>query len=118
MANSTCQQTDNHSHKHGPHCGHPAIRHGDHVCYVHDGHLHHPHRDHYDEHVLEVSTKNPNDCNPINASTHATHVHGENCGHTRIPHGDHFDYLVDGRLHHVHGDHCDDHGPVEVIHER
>jgi hypothetical protein len=24
------------------------------------------------------------------------------------------DYLVNGRLHHVHGNHCDDHGPVEV----
>ncbi|WP_444922519.1 hypothetical protein [Microbulbifer sp. CnH-101-G] len=85
---------------------------------MHNGHLHHPHRGHYDEHVLEVSNKNPDDCNPITASTHATHVHGEHCGHERIPHGDHFDYLVDGRLHHVHGDHCDDHGPVEVIHER
>jgi hypothetical protein len=25
------------------------------------------------------------------------------------------DYLVDGRLHHPHGDHCDDHGPVNVV---
>jgi UDP-2,3-diacylglucosamine pyrophosphatase LpxH len=25
------------------------------------------------------------------------------------------DYLVDGHLHHPHGDHCDDHGPVEVV---
>jgi hypothetical protein len=25
------------------------------------------------------------------------------------------DYLVNGRLHHVHGDHCDDHGQVELI---
>ena len=24
------------------------------------------------------------------------------------------DYLVDGHLHHPHGDHCDDHGPVTV----
>jgi hypothetical protein len=22
------------------------------------------------------------------------------------------DYLVDGHLHHPHGDHCDDHGPL------
>jgi hypothetical protein len=29
-----------------------------------------------------------------------------------VPHGDHFDYLVNGRLHHRHGDHCDDHGAV------
>jgi hypothetical protein len=25
------------------------------------------------------------------------------------------DYLVDGRLHHVHDGHCDDHGPVTVL---
>jgi hypothetical protein len=30
------------------------------------------------------------------------------------PHGDHVDYLVAGRLHHPHGDHCDDHGPLIV----
>jgi hypothetical protein len=23
--------------------------------------------------------------------------------------------LVDGHLHHVHGDHCDDHGPVALV---
>jgi ethanolamine utilization protein EutQ (cupin superfamily) len=32
-----------------------------------------------------------------------------------VPHGDHIDYIVDGRLHHVHDGHCDDHGPVEII---
>jgi hypothetical protein len=31
-----------------------------------------------------------------------------------VPHGDHVDYLVGGRLHHPHGDHCDDHGAVQV----
>jgi UDP-2,3-diacylglucosamine pyrophosphatase LpxH len=29
-----------------------------------------------------------------------------------VPHGDHVDYLVAGHLHHPHGGHCDDHGPV------
>lgn len=24
-------------------------------------------------------------------------------------------YRVDARLHHPHGDHCDDHGPVEIV---
>ena len=24
------------------------------------------------------------------------------------------DYLVDGHLHHPHGDHCDDHGPLDA----
>jgi UDP-2,3-diacylglucosamine pyrophosphatase LpxH len=32
-----------------------------------------------------------------------------------VPHGDHVDYLVGGHLHHPHGDHCDDHGPVRVV---
>jgi hypothetical protein len=31
-----------------------------------------------------------------------------------VPHGDHIDYLVDGHLHHPHGQHCDDHGPVQL----
>lgn len=39
-----------HDHTHGPACGHPAVRHGDHVDYVHDGHRHAPHEEHYDEH--------------------------------------------------------------------
>ncbi|EDP59878.1 hypothetical protein AND4_00678 [Vibrio sp. AND4] len=32
-----------------------------------------------------------------------------------MKHGDHIDYIVDGRLHHQHGDHCDDHGPIELV---
>jgi hypothetical protein len=32
-----------------------------------------------------------------------------------VPHGDHTCYLVDGRLHHPHDGHCDDHGPVNVV---
>ena len=39
-----------HGHEHGPDCGHPAVPHGDHVDYVHDGHRHAPHGGHYDEH--------------------------------------------------------------------
>ncbi len=39
-----------HRHQHGPGCGHIAVEHGDHVDYVHDGHRHAPHADHYDEH--------------------------------------------------------------------
>ena len=37
------------------------------------------------------------------------------CGDEAVPHGDHVDYLVDERLHHPHGDHCDDHGPLTVV---
>jgi zinc transport system permease protein len=40
-----------HPHVHGASdCEHPSVRHGDHVDYVHDGHRHAVHRDHYDEH--------------------------------------------------------------------
>jgi hypothetical protein len=37
-------------HEHGEGCGHEAVQHGDHVDYVHDGHRHWWHRDHWDEH--------------------------------------------------------------------
>ena len=79
--------------------------------YLHDGHLHHMHEDHVDEHVIAVDATNPAKCTP---QVHCSHAHGPNCGHQAVPHGDHVDYLVDGRLHHPHGDHCDDHGPVQL----
>lgn len=41
---------ESHQHEHGEDCGHPAVPHGDHVDYVHDGHRHAPHGSHYDEH--------------------------------------------------------------------
>ena len=41
---------DDHGHVHGDDCGHLAVAHGDHVDYVHDGHRHAPHGEHYDEH--------------------------------------------------------------------
>jgi hypothetical protein len=34
-----------------------------------------------------------------------------------VPHGDHMDYLHEGHLHHHHGDHCDDHGPMQLVRE-
>ncbi|TLU64663.1 hypothetical protein FE810_11295 [Thalassotalea litorea] len=104
-----------HSHQHGKGCGHTAIKHGDHVDYIHDGHLHCPHGDHYDEHNIEVSEQNPDGCHPMDCGCESGHVHGPDCGHEAVPHGDHIDYLVNGRLHHVHNGHCDDHGPVEVL---
>ncbi|MXG90864.1 metal ABC transporter permease [Nocardioides flavescens] len=39
-----------HPHDHGDDCGHVAVRHGDHLDYVHDGHRHARHDEHYDEH--------------------------------------------------------------------
>ena len=82
---------ENHTHIHGANCGHPAVHHGD----------------HYDEHVIEVSAKNPAVCSPT-----ACDCGHNGCSHATAPHGDHFDYVSNGRLHHRHGDHCDDHGPV------
>lgn len=38
------------AHAHGPECGHEAVPHGDHVDYLVDGHLHHPHSGHCDDH--------------------------------------------------------------------
>lgn len=35
-----CESHDT-QHVHGPECGHRAVRHGDHVDYVVDDHLHH-----------------------------------------------------------------------------
>jgi hypothetical protein len=42
------------------------------------------------------------------------HVHGPDCGHPAVEHNGHTDYVVNGRLHHQHGDHCHDHGPAPV----
>lgn len=39
-----------HPHQHSPECEHPTVQHGSHLDYVHDGHLHANHGDHYDEH--------------------------------------------------------------------
>ncbi len=50
-ANEVLTRADEpHGHVHGPGCGHPAVEHGDHVDYLHDGHRHAQHADHYDEH--------------------------------------------------------------------
>ncbi|WP_134698791.1 hypothetical protein [Ammoniphilus sp. YIM 78166] len=102
---------EGHDHKHSIACGHTKIRHDDHIDYVHNGHLHHEHEGHWDECTIPVSAVNPAECKPMNCGC----THDKECGHEMVPHGDHMDYLVNGRLHHVHGDHCDDHGPVELV---
>lgn len=109
---SNCKTHKDHKHEHGENCGHNKIKHGDHYDYLHGGHMHHPHNDHVDEHKIEVSAKNPDDCNKKHEC--GDHVHGKDCGHQAVPHGDHVDYVVKGRLHHQHDGHCDDHGEVEV----
>lgn len=112
----SCNAHSGHEHQHGEGCGHTAVRHGDHVDYLHDGHLHHAHEGHYDEHAIEVSAANPAACSGGHSCNghDAAHVHGANCGHEAVPHGDHVDYLVDGHLHHPHAGHCDDHGRLAV----
>jgi hypothetical protein len=90
------------------------VEHEGHVDYLHDGHLHHAHEGHVDEH--EVGGSSPG-CTPQHASCSAhekSHAHGPDCGHPAVPHAGHRDYLVDGHLHHPHGDHCDDHGAMKV----
>ena len=42
--------TENHPHRHALGCGHPAVQHGDHTDFIHEGHRHAAHADHYDEH--------------------------------------------------------------------
>ena len=42
--------TESHPHRHEPGCGHPAVQHGDHTDFIHEGHRHAAHADHYDEH--------------------------------------------------------------------
>ena len=44
-----CDTHEHHEHQHGEYCGHKAIKHGDHIDYVHDGHLHRIHGKHVDE---------------------------------------------------------------------
>lgn len=108
---------ENHSHEHGPNCGHIAVKHNDHIDYLHDGHMHKKHEDHWYECKLEVTGENPADCTLGHSCEghEADHVHGSNCGHPAVPHGDHVDYLVDGHLHHQHNGHCDNHGAVLLV---
>jgi len=47
---TTCIEHADHTHTHGPDCGHETVEHGDHVDYLHDGHRHAAHAGHWDEH--------------------------------------------------------------------
>lgn len=107
-----------HEHSHHSGCGHVAIRHGGHVDYLHDGHLHRQDAGagEVTECAIEPGPLNPSACTDghVCQAHDDTHAHGADCGHERLPHGDHHDYLVAGHLHHVHEGHCDDHGPLEL----
>jgi hypothetical protein len=110
----SCKDHGTHGHKHDKDCGHKPVSHSGHTDYLHDGHLHHPHDAHYDEHSIDVSTKNPKECTTGHkCSAHdSAHKHGPGCGHDSVPHGDHTDFLVDNHLHHAHEGHCDNHGEI------
>lgn len=98
------------AHKHGENCGHASIKHSDHVDYMHDGHFHNATASgQVVEHSVRVAAANDH----VKAPAESGHTHGANCGHASIPHGDHSDYVVDGNVHHVHGDHCDQ-GATEI----
>jgi len=107
---------EDHSHSHGPGCGHTTVQHQGHTDYLHDGHMHHIHDSHIDEHVIEISSTNPTDCTPNHTCKghEAGHFHRPTCGHEAIPHGDHVDFLVGEHLHFPHHAHCDDHGAIQV----
>lgn len=112
MANDT---SDSSAHTHGKNCGHTGIHHSGHVDYLVDGKLEHCENDGSTCcHTLEVSGDNPACCQPLTDCAAKGHEHGPGCGHEAIQHGDHVDYIVDGRLHHTHNGHCDDHGPVTL----
>lgn len=50
-ADESLGKAEDTDHMHGSKdCEHPRIQHGDHIDYIHDGHLHHVHGDHVDEH--------------------------------------------------------------------
>ena len=42
--------TEGHPHRHHPGCGDRVVQHGDHTDFLHEGHRHAAHADHYDEH--------------------------------------------------------------------
>jgi hypothetical protein len=102
-----CHEHESHGHEHGEACGHVRVQWLDKEAFLHDGHLHAHHQGHWDETRIDVSAENPDACRHVPCAFD----HGVA---QAVPHGDHQDILVEGRLHHLHTDHCDDHGPLIV----
>ena len=92
------------------------IKHDGHIDFLNCGELIHYEHGNTAHHRISVNAKNPDECTIDHPATghNADHVHGPDCGHPAIPHGNHTDYIVDGKLHHFHGDHCDDHGEITL----
>ncbi|MNY51494.1 hypothetical protein D3C86_1870870 [compost metagenome] len=105
---SACKTHERHEHQHGQNCGHLKVQWADETGYLHDGHLHRQHGEHWDESSIPVSARNPDTCQQVACAVHAE-------DQPMVPHGDHMDRVVNGRLHHEHAGHCDDHGPVQVL---
>ncbi|GAA1971006.1 metal ABC transporter permease [Terrabacter lapilli] len=69
---------ETHAHEHGVECGHQAVTHGDHVDYLHDGHLHAAHEGHYDEHGVHHdheapdTASSPDGSEPASAASRST----------------------------------------------
>lgn len=106
----------NHGVAHSSDDGHIAINHDGHIDHLHDGHLHSVHDGHVDEHVLSVSAAHPVAEKLVKQVKHTKHNHSsDDNDHPTIQHGDHFDYVHDGKLHHVHGDHVDNHGKLDIV---
>jgi hypothetical protein len=105
LAHPTQQPHDehpSHAHLHDRWCGHAQVTHGDHLDFLHDGHLHHPDGDHVDEGSSPGSALHlPHGCH--------MHVHRPDCGHALTTHAGHVDYRHGEHLHAVHGDHYDEH---------
>lgn len=106
-----------HAHTHGPECEHVGVQHEQHTDYLHDGHLHHQTDGDVEEHAIPESSTNPDVCRAAQRCP-CDEQHDVECEHPRVPHAGHTDFLVDGRLHHPHGEHCDDHGPVQLVHNK
>eukprot|EP00953_Heterococcus_sp_UTEX-ZZ885_P013748 7840-Heterococcus_DN1.PRE.2 len=119
---------------HGPDCGHPAIRHEDHVGFLQDGDLHCYVRQkgtakfRVEKHKLDHAGPC---CSPTadELDHHTHHDQAEPCNcdgtltgidsplpiGTKVRHGDHYDFLVGDAIHHRKGGVCMEHGKVELL---
>lgn len=119
-----------HHHHHKPGCAHLQIQHNGHTDFLYNSFLFSL-TDDWIQHGIEDSALYPDICAQFCTLGHPIdHIHSDNCGHQPVlvnylqfhliynlyiftiskKHGNHIDYIVDGQLHHVHGNHCDNHG--------
>ena len=71
---TSAQEHAHQSHRHGPSCGHTAVRHQGHTDYLHDGHLEHMNGDRPEEHRIEVSSTKIQMLAPADMSAAATRL--------------------------------------------